>query len=60
MDITRRDLFTIGGKLLVLASVGATLEQILEQRDGRADAKVVADRHLAVDDADRAVEVDAH
>jgi Fe-S-cluster-containing dehydrogenase component len=28
MDITRRDLFTIGGKLLVLASVGATLEQI--------------------------------
>jgi Fe-S-cluster-containing dehydrogenase component len=28
MDITRRDLFNIGGKLLVLASVGATLEQI--------------------------------
>ena len=28
MDISRRDLFTIGGKLLVLASVGATLEQI--------------------------------
>jgi tetrathionate reductase subunit B len=28
MDITRRDLFHIGGKLLVLASVGATLEQI--------------------------------
>src|ERR1035437_989223 len=28
MDITRRDLFEIGGKLLVLASVGATLEQI--------------------------------
>ena len=29
MDITRRDLFRIGGKLLVLASVGATLEQII-------------------------------
>ena len=28
MDISRRDLFNIGGKLLVLASVGATLEQI--------------------------------
>src|ERR1039458_148982 len=28
MDISRRDLFEIGGKLLVLASVGATLEQI--------------------------------
>jgi Fe-S-cluster-containing dehydrogenase component len=28
MEISRRDLFTIGGKLLVLASVGATLEQI--------------------------------
>jgi Fe-S-cluster-containing dehydrogenase component len=28
MDISRRDLFQIGGKLLVLASVGATLEQI--------------------------------
>ena len=28
MDITRRDLFQIGRKLLVLASVGATLEQI--------------------------------
>ena len=27
MDISRRDLFTIGGKLLMLASVGATLEQ---------------------------------
>jgi tetrathionate reductase subunit B len=28
MDISRRDLFSIGGKLLILASVGATLEQI--------------------------------
>jgi Fe-S-cluster-containing dehydrogenase component len=28
-DISRRDLFQIGGKLLVLASVGATLEQIV-------------------------------
>ena len=28
MDISRRDLFKVGGKLLVLASVGATLEQI--------------------------------
>jgi tetrathionate reductase subunit B len=28
MEISRRDLFEIGGKLLVLASVGATLEQI--------------------------------
>ena len=28
MDISRRDLFEIGGKLLILASVGATLEQI--------------------------------
>jgi tetrathionate reductase subunit B len=28
MEITRRDLFQIGRKLLVLASVGATLEQI--------------------------------
>ena len=28
MDISRRDLFKAGGKLLVLASVGATLEQI--------------------------------
>ncbi len=28
MDISRRDLITIGGKLLVLASVGATLEEI--------------------------------
>src|SRR5579862_5448116 len=28
MDISRRNLFQIGGKLLVLASVGATLEQI--------------------------------
>jgi hypothetical protein len=28
MDITRRDIFQIGGKLLVLASAGATLEQI--------------------------------
>ena len=28
MEISRRDLFTIGGKLLVLASAGATLEQI--------------------------------
>ncbi len=28
MDMTRRDLIQIGGKLLVLASVGATLEQI--------------------------------
>jgi Fe-S-cluster-containing dehydrogenase component len=29
MDITRRDLFQIGGKLLILASAGATLEQIV-------------------------------
>src|ERR1035441_6575284 len=28
MDISRRDLFAAGGKLLILASVGATLEQI--------------------------------
>ena len=28
MDFSRRDLFKIGGKLLVLASAGATLEQI--------------------------------
>ena len=28
MDISRRDIFEVGGKLLVLASVGATLEQI--------------------------------
>jgi Fe-S-cluster-containing dehydrogenase component len=28
MDISRRDLFAVGGKLLILASVGATLEQI--------------------------------
>jgi Fe-S-cluster-containing dehydrogenase component len=28
MEISRRDLFTVGGKLLVLASAGATLEQI--------------------------------
>ena len=28
MDISRRDIFTVGGKLLILASVGATLEQI--------------------------------
>ena len=28
MDISRRDLFKIGGKMLVLASAGATLEQI--------------------------------
>src|SRR6516165_5087963 len=28
MDLTRRDLFKIGGKMLVLASVGATLDQI--------------------------------
>src|ERR1035438_7869577 len=28
MDISRRDLFEIGGKILLLASVGATLEQI--------------------------------
>jgi len=28
MDFSRRDLFKAGGKLLVLASVGATLEQI--------------------------------
>jgi Fe-S-cluster-containing hydrogenase component 2 len=28
MDFTRRDLFKFGGKLLVLASAGATLEQI--------------------------------
>ena len=29
MDMTRRDLFTIGGKMLVLASVGATLEELM-------------------------------
>ncbi|HXS96186.1 MAG TPA: 4Fe-4S dicluster domain-containing protein [Candidatus Limnocylindrales bacterium] len=29
MDLSRRDLFKIGGKLLVLASAGATLEQIV-------------------------------
>jgi len=28
MDISRRDVFTVGGKLLILASVGATLRQI--------------------------------
>ena len=28
MDMTRRDLITIGSKILVMASVGATLEQI--------------------------------
>src|SRR5208337_364826 len=28
MDLSRRDLFAAGGKLLILASVGATLEQI--------------------------------
>ncbi len=28
MDISRRDIFTVGGKLLILASVGATLRQI--------------------------------
>ena len=28
MDISRRDLFQVGGKLLVVASVGATLDQI--------------------------------
>ena len=28
MELSRRDLFAAGGKLLILASVGATLEQI--------------------------------
>src|SRR5437763_5737623 len=28
MEITRRNMFEIGGKLLMIASVGATLEQI--------------------------------
>jgi tetrathionate reductase subunit B len=28
MDISRRDLFSVGGKLLMLASVGATLEEL--------------------------------
>ena len=29
MEFTRRDMFTVGGKLLVLASAGAALEQIM-------------------------------
>ena len=29
MEFSRRDLFKIGGKILVLASAGATLEQIM-------------------------------
>ena len=29
MELSRRDLFKIGGKILVLASTGATLEQIM-------------------------------
>ena len=29
MELSRRDLFKIGGKILVLASAGATLEQIM-------------------------------
>ena len=29
MEFSRRDLFKIGGKILVLASTGATLEQIM-------------------------------
>src|ERR1039457_6612004 len=28
MEITRRDMFSVGGKLLLIASVGATFEQI--------------------------------
>src|ERR1019366_10234901 len=40
--------------------LGAATEQILEQRNRRADAKVVTDLHATVDDADRTVEVDAH
>ena len=42
MDISRRDLFQIGGKLLVLASVGATLEQITGAEPAR-DAYKMAD-----------------
>ena len=42
MDISRRDFFTIGGKLLVLASVGATLEQITGAAPPR-DAYQMAD-----------------
>jgi Fe-S-cluster-containing dehydrogenase component len=42
MDITRRDLFQIGGKLLVLASAGATLEQIVGA-EAPSDAYRMAD-----------------
>ena len=42
MDITRRDLFQIGGKLLVLASAGATLEQIVGA-EAPSDAYKMAD-----------------
>src|ERR1035438_9653370 len=42
MDISRRDLFTVGGKLLMLASVGATLEQITGS-EAAPDAYKMAD-----------------
>jgi tetrathionate reductase subunit B len=42
MEITRRDLIQIGGKLLVLASVGATLEQITGA-EAPSDAYKMAD-----------------
>jgi Fe-S-cluster-containing dehydrogenase component len=42
MDITRRGLFHIGGKLLVLASAGATLEQIIGA-EAPSDAYKLAD-----------------
>src|ERR1041385_1471246 len=42
MDLNRRDLIQIGGKLLVLASVGATLEQITGA-EAPSDAYKMAD-----------------
>ena len=42
MEISRRDLFTVGGKLLMIASVGATLEQITGA-EPPADAYRMAD-----------------
>ena len=42
MDISRRDLFTIGGKLLLMASAGATIEMILG-KEPASDAYKAAD-----------------
>ena len=61
LDAVLRDDFALGtAEVRARDDRRPETQQRLEERDRRADPKIVGDGHDAVDDGDRRVEVDAH